>query len=312
MQIGRLQRVPLRELWKNEGYDFTRWLEGNIDVLADAVGLELNIIEREKDVGDFAVDMLASDSSGRTVIVENQIERTDHDHLGKVVTYLTNLEAKTAIWVSSDPRAEHAKAVGWLNEFTPDDISFYLVRLEAYRIGESAAAPLFSVIVGPSAETKEIGQQKKVLAKREHEHLEFWKQLLEKAKRKTELHARISPGTESWIGASAGRSGLSFNYVILLDEARVELYIDRGAGSAEENKAIFDQISSKRKEVQETFAGSLKWERLDSKRACRIGASLGVGGLKEPERWSTIQDVMVDAMVRLHRALKGPIESLKI
>jgi len=109
--IGRLQRVPLRELWRNEGYDFTRWLEGNVDVLADAVGMELNIIEREKDVGDFSLDMLASDSTGRTVIIENQVERTNHDHLGKVVTYLTNLEAKTAIWVSSDPRAEHAKAV---------------------------------------------------------------------------------------------------------------------------------------------------------------------------------------------------------
>lgn len=310
MEIGRLQRVPLRELWKNEALDFTAWLAENIDVLSDALDIELSVLEREKDAGAFAVDILASDSNGRIVVIENQIEKTDHDHLGKVLTYLTNLEAKTAIWVSSDPRPEHARAVAWLNESTPDDVSFYLVRLDAYRIGESSAAPHFSVIVGPSDETKEIGQQKKVLAKRHHDYLEFWKQLLEKAKTKTDLHTKISPGTESWITASAGRSGLGFAYVILMDDARVELYITRA--SAEENKAIFDQLFAQREETEKAFGGPLKWERLDGKRASRISASLGIGGLSDADRWASVQEAMIDAMMRLHKGLKGLIDALKI
>ncbi len=100
--IGKLQRVPLREVWPHEALDFTRWLHENIEILSEAIGVNLSSIEREQSAGDFHVDILAEDESGNPVIIENQLEKSDHDHLGKLITYLTALDAKTAIWIVSD------------------------------------------------------------------------------------------------------------------------------------------------------------------------------------------------------------------
>ncbi len=118
--VGKIQRVPLREVWKHEALGFTRWLQENIDVLNDALedDLELSLgsVEREQSAGDFSVDLVAEDESGNPVIIENQLEKSDHDHLGKLLTYLVLLEAKTAIWLVSKPRPEHISAIAWLNE----------------------------------------------------------------------------------------------------------------------------------------------------------------------------------------------------
>jgi len=111
--VGRLEYVPLREIWKHEAYDFTTWLFENCDVLNEQLGLTISPIEKEKSVGPFNVDILGEDSAGRAVIIENQLTRTDHDHLGKLLTYMSNLDAKVAIWVSTDPRPEHVTAINF-------------------------------------------------------------------------------------------------------------------------------------------------------------------------------------------------------
>ncbi len=135
MNISRLDAVPLRDLWKHEEHGFSVWLHENIQVLGDALGMRFADPQREVAVGSFTVDLVAEEENLGRVVIENQLEATDHDHLGKVLTYLTNLEAKTAIWISPKPRPEHVRAVTWLNETTPDDVSFYLVQLAAFRIG---------------------------------------------------------------------------------------------------------------------------------------------------------------------------------
>ena len=114
--VGRLQRVPLREVWKNEAYDFTPWLQQNIDVLNDVLDLTLSNAEREQSAGTFSVDVVAEDQAGNLAVIENQLEKSDHDHLGKLITYVTAIGAKTAVWIVSDPRPEHVAAVSWLNE----------------------------------------------------------------------------------------------------------------------------------------------------------------------------------------------------
>jgi hypothetical protein len=158
------------------------------------------------------------------------------------LTYLTNLDAKAAIWISTAPRPEHVRAIQWLNETTPDNIAFYLVRLAAYRVAcHDAGAPLFTVIVGPSAETKSFGKEKKELAERHKLHLRFWEQLLGRAKQKgVVLHAQRSPSKDSWISAGAGfQSGCSFAYVTWMTiQTAVEFYID--TTEKVENKRIFD------------------------------------------------------------------------
>ncbi len=284
MHIARLKPVPLREMWAHEARDFTTWLAENLDLLGETLGIpRLSLVQREAAAGIFAADILADDGQDRLVVIENQLESTDHDHLGKLITYLSNLEAKIAVWITSAPRPEHERAVHWLNELLPADMAFYLVQIEAFRIGDSPPAPKFTVVAGPSREAQQAGEQKKELAERHLLRLEFWKQLLERARAKTPLHAHIAPGTENWISASAGKSGLGFNYVVRMEDARVELYIDRT--DAEQNKQIFDALYERKAEIEQAFGGPLEWQRLDAKRACRILHLLPGGGLLDQHRW---------------------------
>jgi hypothetical protein len=134
--VSRLVSVPLREIWAHEATSFTVWLSENLDFISDTIGFELSLVEREASAGPFSADILAEDSNGNYVIIENQLNQTDHDHLGKLITYMSNLEARTAIWVSSNPRPEHEKAVHWLNETLPADTAFFLIKIEAFRIDD--------------------------------------------------------------------------------------------------------------------------------------------------------------------------------
>lgn len=309
VKVGVLSRVPLREVWPHEAHDFTRWLGENLDYLGEVTGLSLSLVETEAATGDFAVDILAEDSNGDLVVIENQLERTDHEHLGKLLTYMSNQEAKTAIWVTSQPRPEHEKAIHWLNETLPADTAFYLIQVEAVRIDDSPPAPLFSVVAGPSPESRQIGAQRKELAERYLLRLEFWKQLLEKAHQRTTLHARISPSKDNWISAGAGKSGLTWAYVILMDHARVEFYVD--TADTEHNKAIFDFLAQHKEAVEQVFGAPLDWQRLEGKRASRICYYIrDHGGLRDRDSWDVLQDAMIDAMVRLEKALKPYVSKL--
>ncbi len=302
--ITRMEIVPLRKAFHNEPQNFTTWLETHIEALCDRIGMQLSVVQRENAVGDFNVDLLCEDENSRPVIVENQLERTNHDHLGKLLTYMVNLDAAAAIWITSEPRAEHQKVIEWLNESTPADIAFFLVRVEAIRIGDSPYAPLFTVLVAPDTQTKEIGEKKKEWAERHVNRLEFWTQLLDKAKAKTRLFSGISPGRYGWLGVGAGRSGITFNFVIWKDDGGVELYIDHDRDTGAGNKDIFDKLHSQKAAIEKDFGQELEWERLDDKRASRIRKRIGFGGLAEPSSWSQLQDEMVATMLKLESALR--------
>jgi hypothetical protein len=163
MKIGRITLIDLRELWESEAKDFTTWLAENLEALSDSLGLTLEFIEQEKRVEDsrFSIDIWAEDDEGGSVVIENQLERTNHTHLGQIVTYASNMEAKTVIWITRDARQEHANALNWLNEFT--DKRFYLVQLSAIRIGKSDPAPQFTVVCKPAGEMKTLGRSKRVM-----------------------------------------------------------------------------------------------------------------------------------------------------
>lgn len=312
-KIGKIKKVPLRELWKKEDRDFTKWLEKEIEYLNETLDLDLSVLAREKEVGPFKVDLFAEDNLGGKVIIENQLEKTDHEHLGKIITYLTNLEANTAIWITSKPVDEHIKAIEWLNEITPDNISFYLIKVEAVKIGsQPLVAPLFTVVKGPTAESKRLGTEKKEYAQRHILRKEFWAQLLEKAKEKTDLHSNISPNIYHWIGTGAGKSGISYVYVITYKYGGCEIYFDRGKEFVEPNinKERFDQLSEHKDDIEKEFGGKLEWERLDNRRASRISIKFKGIGLKDKDKWNEIQNKMIDAMVRLEKAFGPYIEQL--
>jgi hypothetical protein len=305
--IGKIQRVPLREVWKHEALDFTTWLRENIDVVSDVVSVPLDEAEREQSAGNFSVDLVARDSSGDPVVIENQLEKSDHNHLGKLLTYLVAFEAKTAIWIVSEPRPEHLSTITWLNESSP--ASFYLLKVEAIKIVNSPPAPLLTLVVGPSEEGREVGKKKKELAEQDTVMLRFWIELLDKVQEKTSLHATISPKRSNWLIDSAGVSGLSYGYVVRKSDARVELYIDRG-GDGEENKGIFDALATDRDTIEAAFGDPLDWQRRDNAVMCKIQKRIDVGGYADESRWADVQEAMIDAMIRLEKAFKPYIRKL--
>lgn len=299
--IGKIEKVPLRKIWKHEARDFTIWLQENIDVLSQVLDFQLLNVEREQSTGNFNVDLVAEDEEGNPVIIENQLEKSNHDHLGKVITYLASIGAGKAIWIVSDPRQEHIKAISWLNESTTAE--FYLFKIEGIKIGNSEPAPLLTLIIGPSEETREAGVTKKEYAERHHLRKKFWAYLLEKAKTKTKLHANISPGIYSWIGTGAGISGVSYNYVIGQNDAKVELYIDKDKEDGKENKEIFDRLHKNIDKIETSFGEKLSWERLDNKRASRIAKHFVNMGYKNEDNWNELTDQMIDAMIKLEKSL---------
>jgi hypothetical protein len=312
MSIGRIERVELREVWRSEPRNFTTWLQDNLDVLNEHLDFELTQADREQPVGTFNVDLIAMDTHGRTVAIENQLGKSDHDHLGKLVTYLSNIEAKVAIWIVSNPRPEHVTAINWLNQYP--DVEFYLFKLEAVKIADSQPAPLLTLIAAPSDEVREVGSAKMKISESQSAYRRFWTTLLERARARTKLHSTISPSDYLWIGTSSGKRGLGFNYVIWKQGGAAELYIDRGKGAGDENKTIFDTLFAEKAPIEKEFGGTLEWQRLDSKRACRIRIAFDdLPGLQaDPEEWSNTQDAMIDAMIRLEKALAPRIAKLRI
>jgi hypothetical protein len=307
--VGKLERVALREVWKHEAYDFTRWLQDNIDVLSGVLSLGLVNVDREQSAGPFSIDLVAEDEGGGKVVIENQLEKSNHDHLGKLMTYMVAMGARAAVWIVAEPRPEHVSVMAWLNE--SGGASFYLVKVEAVRIGDSAPAPLLTLIVGPAEETEAVSRTKKEFAEREDLRQQWWARLV--ARPDARLHKHITPGVYSWIGTSSGSiRGLQLNYVVTQDQCGAELYIDRGNGSEIENKAIFDQLLAHRDEIEARFGGELEWQRLENRRASRIRKTLPGGYRSLEEQWEDIQTAQVDAMNRLNFALQPALKLLKL
>lgn len=307
--IGKLAPVGLREVWSKEAKDFTTWLLDNGDILADQIGIELTVLEREKSVGTFSVDLMGEDKNGHPIIIENQLGKTDHDHLGKVLTYLSNLNAKTAIWITSDPRPEHINAINYLNGVVPKDTNFYLVRVQAFRIGDSEPAPLFTVVAGPSPEIRDLGDKKKDLAEREQKRFDFFKQLLERSNKKTPLFKNISPtGYQSWVNATAGKYGLGWAYVVRRTDAKAEFGF--WSPDPEVNLKRFRSLLARKEQIEASFGEPLDWDLKDSRKTQTIRSLTKIGGLDNEDIWPEIQKDLVDRMVRLEKALREHIAQL--
>lgn len=309
--IEKITRVPLRSVWKHEAKEFTVWLQQNIDVLNDILGFELLNVEKEQSTGNFNVDLLAEDTSGNIVIIENQLECSDHRHLGQIITYLTSFEAKKAIWIVSEPKQEHINAISWLN--SSSDCEFYFIKVEGIKIGDSSPAPLLTLIVGPSEEAKEAGTFKKEVSERHRLRYKFWETLLESSKSKHLLFNSISPKEYNWIGVSSGIRGINYNYAVTIDGVKIYIYIDRGKGCEQENINIFNQLLSQKEEIERIFGEQFNWNELPGSRACSISKEYKSGGWRSEEStWDHAQNEAIDAMVRLEKATKHIINNLNI
>jgi hypothetical protein len=306
--VGRLEPVPLRDVWAKEARDFTTWLSNNLDILSEQLGLELTAIESEKSVGPFAADILAEDRDGFHVVIENQMGRTDHDHLGKLITYLSNLDAKTAIWIASDTSPQHVRSIEYLNEVSPEDTKFYLVQIKAFKIGNSEPAPYFNVVAGPSTEVKSRGEIKKEFAEKDQKRLEFFRQLLELSNAKTALFKNVSPaGYQGWLNAGAGKSGLAWSFVVRRNDGRAELFL---CSDAQTNLKRFNNLLSKKEEIETAFDEPLEWDFKENRKQHYIRSWTKIGGIDNEDQWPAIQNDLVNRMIRLEKALRPYLPSL--
>ena len=156
--IGKLQRVELRDVWPHEEYDFSAWLaeDENLEFLSDSIGIDISLIEKESKIGGYSADIYAEEEgTGKKIIIENQLEDTNHDHLGKIITYASGKDASYVIWIVKHARDEHRRAIEWLNEHTDSEIRFFLLEIELWRIGTSEPAPKFNIVEQPNDWAKE-------------------------------------------------------------------------------------------------------------------------------------------------------------
>jgi len=308
--IGKIERVPLREIWRHEAFDFTTWLQDNIDVLNDVLDLPLLNAEREQSAGRYNIDLVAEDEGGNPVIIENQLEKTDHAHLGQLLTYAVGVDAKTIIWISPMPREEHIEVIEWLNEITPVDIRWYLFKLEVIKIKDSPVSPLFTKVIGPSQEIKILGKEKKETAERHLKRLEFWENLLPVINNKTNLYKNINPSKDNWLNASSGVGGVYYSIVVRMENTSVLLVIEK-TGNRDFNKKIFDFLYSNKEKIEELFSNQLIWRRMDEQISSRIQYDIGSCGLSDKPSWTEGYEKIARILVDFEKAFHSYIVQIK-
>lgn len=221
MELGNLERIEdLRLVWRNEAYDFTPWLaeEDNMSILGDAVGIEISEMTTESSVGGFSADIVAKETgTDRIIVIENQLEDTNHDHLGKIITYSSGKDASIIIWVVKNARDEHKKAIEWLNNHMDENIDFFLVQVELWKIGESAPAPRFNVLEQPNNWAKEIKKISQEKSETMSFKLDYWTAFSDYVFEQSEfsrLFNKRKPSTDHWYTVGSGSSGFHFSFLV--------------------------------------------------------------------------------------------------
>lgn len=304
--LGRLARVEVREVWKHEAHDFTPWLLEHADVLGDALGLEIELENAEHPVGGFSLDLIGRDlGTGARIIVENQLEGTDHVHLGQVVTYAAGTDAAVVVWVATEFREEHRQAIDWLNEHTDDGIQLFGVQLGVVRIGDSPRAPLLEVVAQPNDWQRTVRSElaRSEISERGQMYQKFWAAYLQEARtRHPEWPGIITrqPQPANWMGFSGPMRGTRMN-PSFADSGRLrhELYID--ARDHDLNRAVLGRFLDQRGTLESAYGAALAFEDLDA-RACRI-AEYTDGSIDEVARHADFIEWFIDAGERLRRAL---------
>ncbi|HWO69481.1 MAG TPA: DUF4268 domain-containing protein, partial [Actinomycetota bacterium] len=305
----------LRGVWSDEARDFTPWLRENVALLAEALGVELETEGREVAVGPFSADLVAVEpGSGARVVIENQLGQTDHDHLGKLLTYAGGLEGRFAVWIAGRFREEHRQALEWLNEATGPETGFFGVEIELLRIDGSPPAPNFKVVVAPNEPVKAARATAGIVSERGLSYQAFWRSLLLELKERDPGATAASPervGSRGWFGIPVGRVGFRVNTAFVAGgRMRVELYID--TGDHEANKRAFDLLLERRGEIEGRFGETLHWDRLDHRRASRVYAERP-GSIDAPEEeLEELRSWAVHRMLRLRDAVAPVIRTLSL
>lgn len=303
--LGHIEKVDLRKVWPHEALDFTRWLaqEDNLQMLSDAIGVELELVEVESSVGSFSVDIFASEAgTNRKIIIENQLEETNHDHLGKIITYASGKDAEVIIWIVAKARDEHRQATEWLNQHTDSNFGFFLIEIELWKIGSSEPAPRFHIVEQPNEWTN-IVKMSAELSETEKAKLSYWTKYNEVAKRSPQFMKVFNPQKPSKDHWTTLRCGTSEYHISLLIDTQkkcigIEFYVP-------DNK----DIGHRAIDAKEVFEQRLQLEAkpFDAKKASGLRFYKSGYDIKgAPDKWPEFIEEQIDWALSM-RSLIGEL-----
>jgi hypothetical protein len=302
IKIGKLESVELRSIWKNEAKDFTQWLASpeNLELLSETIKINLDNIKTEVNVGGYKCDIVCEEETSKNiVIIENQLEDTNHDHLGKIITYASGLNAKIIIWIVKDARPEHASAIEWLNNITNDEIYFFLIQLEVLKINNSEPAVNFKLIEEPNDYLKSI--HKSDLTEGDIKNVNFWSNFNSVMEFRKEFNIR-KPRHQHWYDFSIGSSQchLATELVDGKSLIRIGLWIDN-------NKELFEQLFKNKESIEKLVGEKLVWSKLENRKASRIFTTIENFSIDKTEDYEKYANNIIDKLVVLRNAFKSYI-----
>jgi len=315
LKLGQLERVDIGELFKDEAKEFTPWLaqEENLVLLGEAIGLDLELVGKEQNVGPFRADILCKDvASGANVLVENQLGRTDHTHLGQILTYAAGLHAAIIVWIARQMCDEHRAALDWLNEVTDESINFFGIEVEAWRIGESDPAVKFNVVCQPNEWLKrpparpEIGPTQQL-------QLEYWRAFKAFLEEKQSKLSVGRPQPQSWVGFGVGTSRAYFNAVAGTWDAeartsrsfiRVDLILNPPTA-----EAAFKALHSQRQEIEQEVGDKLTWHSPENSQSRRIYVKK-LADIKDRDKWPEQFEWLESRLLAFRRVFAPRIKAL--
>ena len=315
-RLGKLEKVDLRDIWMSESAHFTPWLarDENLLILGDTLGLELELEAQEKAVGPFRADILCKDlGTNAWVLVENQLERTDHSHLGQLLTYASGLEAVTIVWIAARFTEEHRSTLDWLNRITDETFRFFGVEVELWRIGDSPAAPRFNIVSKPNNWNKLVTQAARAIDDAELTgtkslQLSYWSALgAVLVARGGALAKERKPQPQSWMAYSIGRTGFSVNASMARPKrlVRAELYMSGGNA-----KAWFHLLHAQREEVEQVLGYALDWEELPEGKDTRISIALPDSDPEDEADWLRQHEWLAARLNELHNVFVNRVRVL--
>lgn len=304
-KLEKLKEIKdLRKIWPHEALDFTPWIsqDENISLLSDTVGIDITVEEKESHVGNFNVDILATETgTGKKIIIENQLEDTNHDHLGKLITYASGKSADIIIWIVKRAREEHRSAIEWLNNHTDETISFFLLEIKLYQIGNSDPAVKFEIIEKPNDWSKEIKKQENsspILQSR----YEYWNELndvLFSTNDFAKVFRKRKPSTDHWMNFSIGSSEchLAVSQIRKRNAITIELYINQ-------DKELYHEIHEHKQEIEDELGFKLNWLELPDKKASRILIEKAANLNKESGDWPHQFEWIKTTLLSMYKAFK--------
>jgi len=311
-ELGELTAVELTKAWPNEPQDFTPWLRDNIAKLGDAIGMDLEVEGTEVSVGKFSADLLCQEGgTGQRVVIENQYNKTDHDHLGKMLTYAAGLEASTVVWVAERFQDEHVAAIDWLNRVTDEKTNFFGIEIKLFRIGDSPFAPMFDVVSKPNAWSRSLTKAANLEAAAspaKQLQLAYWGELHAFMKAKKGPVKPTKPQPQHWMDFNPFNHG-NFKLTAVVDtqkdEFRISLVVKNDA-----DKAIFSQLFAKKADLEAKLGLPLEWEELEGRKESRVTLKVPNYKPSAKEGWAKSQEWVAQHLDKMHHTFFQAVKSL--